>query len=129
VYDDDSASPVWLLVLLAILHGSLWLALGFDMLILLPRLQQVVADFNMKLPYMMDFILLMSRVYVRLPFLILLLPAFDGLVLFLVHRVLPSRALRFLWSLFVLLGLLGFVLWASLGYLLTMEKLMQGLSR
>jgi hypothetical protein len=58
-----------------------------------------------------------------------LLPLLDIAILFLLHRVLSSRALRVAWSLLVILGLLAVVGYLVASYWMAVANLTEGLSR
>jgi hypothetical protein len=120
---DDRRSPIWVLVLVALLHAELWAAAALAVFLLMPSLQNTAQAFNMKLPYMAEYLATVALGFGQWPILFALLPAIDAAILFALHRAFPSRLARIAWSVFVAGVILFLLLWVGAAHGFTLHKL------
>jgi molybdopterin synthase sulfur carrier subunit len=120
---DDRRSPAWVLILVALIHAELWLAAGLAVFFLMPYLQGIAEDFNMKLPYTAEVLARVVLGFVQYPALFGALPLIDATVLFVLHRVFAGRFLRVAWSAVVAGVILFLLLWVGVAQGLMLLKL------
>jgi hypothetical protein len=120
-------SPVWVLVLVALLHAELWAAAGLALFSLVPRLQVTARAFNVALPYAAERLLQVALGFGKWPILFAALPVIDAAVLFALHRVFPGRVARIAWSVCVAGVILFLLLWVATAEALLLHKLREAL--
>jgi hypothetical protein len=125
----DKRSSWRVFLLMALVHLALWCALGAELFVFVPRTVRAFDNLSMKLPWTTERFISVADALVQFPWLCLAVPVLDLLVLFVIHRVLRSRALRIIWSLLVILLLLQFVVFGVLALTLAAAKLQEGLKR
>jgi len=116
-------SPTWVIVLDMNIHAALWLALYavlYYSVLQLPTVERIYRDFSLRLPAITDdwfqFVLFWRWSW-WFP------PALDMAVLVVLHRYLGKPVLRLLWSLVVVVGLLGGLVYTTLAVWLIVVKL------
>jgi hypothetical protein len=124
--EDDRRSPLWVLVLAALLHAELWVAAGLSIFIIVPHLQNTGEAFRQKLPYMAEYLCWVAEGLVRLPVVFGALPVIDAVVLYALHRVFPSRLARIAWSVVITGIILFLLLWVGVAHWFTLHKLREG---
>jgi hypothetical protein len=121
----DRRSPWWVFVLLALIHVAAWVATVNELYFafyLAPRMNGLFRHFNINPPSLCREFAALSDLSDRAPALFGLLPFLDLALLFVLHRLLPSRLLRCVWSLLVIVGLLLLLFWgAAAGGLAVLE--------
>jgi hypothetical protein len=125
----DRRSPVVWFLLVFLVHLALWLALGFEILVAIPRMKKTFSEFGVQLDPATAVLLQVSDLLASQVYLLAVPLAVDGLVLFVLCFVLPISALRRLWSSLVLALLLAMILWGLVSYWWTTTQILEGLSR
>jgi hypothetical protein len=125
-------SAVFSSATMLLVHGVLWVSWVIALVLVMPRVKHVLADYGMKVPTSTEPIVLIADLVSALSFLLLPLVIaffiFDGLVLFSLRRRESTRMIFGFYS--MLLIVLAFVAWVySIGaILIPILQLSAGLS-
>jgi molybdopterin converting factor small subunit len=122
---EDNRSPVWVLILLLLLHAELWAAAGAMIFVIVPHMLQFEQNFAMKLPYAAEQVLMLALGFARFPPLFVALPVIDAVVLLAMHRTARSRFLRVAWSAVVVGTILFLLFWVASAQGMMMVKLQE----
>lgn len=125
--DADRRSPIWVLVLVALLHAELWAAAGLVIFSFVPRLQGTAQAFNVALPYAAERLLAVALGFGNFPILFAALPVIDAAVLVALHRKFPSRTARIAWSVCIAGVILFLLLWVATAQWMMLHKLREAL--
>jgi type II secretory pathway component PulF len=105
MYDSDHQSDVWAALPPVVIHGILWVPFLHAMLLWMPRLKNMFADFGMKLPLLTEWSIDLSDLMVECwPIIIVLWLVFlavDGYVSYLLYRTPGFRWAYWLWFTFL----------------------------
>jgi molybdopterin converting factor small subunit len=125
---EGRPSPGWVLLLVLLVHGELWLAFGAT-IVSLVHLANTGQAFGIGMPYTTELVAGFAAAIMTFPPVLVLFPLLDAVVLLILHRVASSPAARVAWSVFVAGFLLVLLVWGSAGHGMMLRKLREAHER
>jgi molybdopterin synthase sulfur carrier subunit len=125
----DRRSPLWVLVLVLVLHAEMWAAAALSLFVMVPRMLRFEETFSIRLPYTTEQVLKLALGFMQFPPLFVVLPVIDVVVLVAMHRTAARPLLRIAWSAVVVGVILLLLIWVAGAYWLMMTKLTAAFSK